>query len=117
VTPESQLWKSLKKANPKMFMQRIENSLSSGMPDVYFVNDFTGLAGMCELKVSRGKRKLVMKYPTHQRLWARKHMESGGDHLLVVKHLKDVLWFKGLAVLTPETSEPFYVGLDWPGIH
>ena len=93
-------------------MQRIENGLGRGTPDVYFAVGIDG--GMLELKVSSGKRKLVIDYPIHQRVWARKHVERGGYQLLAVEHLGEVYWWSGMASVHPEENEPFHTGLEWP---
>lgn len=82
------------------------------MPDLYFCAAMG--SGMAELKISSGKRKLVLRYPVHQRIWARDHVRAGGIHLLIVKHAGTVLWWFGESCAVPESVEPFHEGIHWP---
>ena len=111
--PESKFWEKLRKANPKKFMKRIENTASTGMPDVYFCVHPLG-SGMMELKISTGKRKLIIEYGTHQRGWARKHVAAGGNQFLVALHNDEALWWFGEKSIDPENHEPDHIGLKWP---
>lgn len=96
-------------------MRRIENTLEHGFPDCYWCCA-DGRAGLAELKISTTKTKITVRYPAHQRVWARKHIESGGNHLLIVHDRPNqrVLWYRGMGAVDPENHEPFHTGYNFP---
>lgn len=110
--PESKLYSKLKRINSAVYLHRVENTLSVGTPDVYFVAPDIG-AGWLELKVSSGKRKLILRYPPHQRVWARKHHMAGGLHYLVALHNDECLWWKGSDAVNPTLDNIHHTGFDF----
>jgi len=117
VRKESKMWSALKAANRGVFLKRVENGVSIGFPDIYFVG------GLAELKVSSGKRKFVIRsYTLAQRLWAREHVRAGGLHYLIVLHMQEFYWFRGHDSYGPDLLSSaeeaialaFHVGKHWP---
>lgn len=85
-----------------MFLERIENKLAAGLPDVYWQLPWIG--GWCELKVGRwGKERLMIDYPIHQRKWAQKYILAGGNYLLCVSVDKELWWWYGNEALVADT--------------
>jgi hypothetical protein len=112
VKPESKLYKTLRQKNPEPILERIENTLANGTPDLYFLAN--GESGWAELKVSLSASRLRLRYPPHQRIWTRRHVEAGGLSLLIVKMGDEVLWYRDRGAWAPEDSEPFHLGWVWP---
>ena len=72
--PEAQFWKTLKKNLPKnWFVNRIENRIGGGVPDVYICID--GYSIWLELKVTKTHRVSVSP---HQIAWHYSLSQSKG---------------------------------------
>ena len=81
--PEAQFWKTLKKNLPKnWFVNRIENRIGGGVPDVYICID--GYSIWLELKVTKTHRVSVSP---HQIAWHYSLSQSKGTSFYLVKAL------------------------------
>jgi len=81
--PEAQFWKTLKKNLPKnWFVNRIENRIGGGVPDVYICID--GYSIWLELKVTKSHRVSVSP---HQIAWHYSLSQSKGESFFLVKAL------------------------------
>ena len=83
---ESGLWKRIKKANPDAHLERIENSVGVGTPDVNFCT--SDASGWIELKylepTPTGHYNLSLKkYPTHQRNWHADYLKLANPYSFV----------------------------------
>ena len=81
--PEAQFWKTLKKNLPKnWFVNRIENRIGGGVPDVYICID--GYSIWLELKVTKNHRVSIS---SHQIAWHYAHYRAKGVSFFLVKTL------------------------------
>ena len=81
--PEAQFWSTLKKNLPKnWFVNRIENRIGGGVPDVYICID--GYSIWLELKVTKSHRVSVSP---HQIAWHYSLSQSKGESFFLVKAL------------------------------
>ena len=81
--PEAQFWNTLKKNLPKnWFVNRIENRIGGGVPDVYICID--GKSLWLELKVTKSHRVSVSP---HQIAWHYSLSQSKGESFFLVKTL------------------------------
>jgi len=102
---ESQLFNLIKKKDKFRFLQRVENSIDLGTPDVFYINN-EGYQGWMELKVINDKvknRKIVSpKWRPGQMAWARKYSKSADS----------ITWYLIIAInndiyITPEISKTY----------
>ena len=81
--PEAQFWNTLKKNLPKnWFVNRIENRIGGGVPDVYICID--GKSFWLELKVTKSHRVSVSP---HQIAWHYSLSQSKGESFFLLKAL------------------------------
>lgn len=104
---ESNLWKWLKKAISKdLYMERIENSASTGLADVFGYSRFHG-AFYIELKQcpkpKRKNSKLTFKTRMAQIIWHRKMNAVGARTWLLIKIGRENYVFQG-SFITPNFS-------------
>jgi len=106
---ESSFWNSLRKglmqaSNNRIFLERHENSLNSGTPDVHYC--LNAVSGWIELKY-------LPDYPVHadtlihlrhfndfQRLWLQRYYQAGGNAWLILRIKKDVYMIYGDPIQT-----------------
>lgn len=111
---ESSFWRSiriglLKASNNKILLQRIEDKLTLGIPDVHFC--YEGKTGWIELKVLKDYPKKVntpikINHLTpHQKQWHKNYTKSLGKSFVLLKVNKDAFLFDGnnLGCLTDST--------------
>ena len=89
---EAYLWAKVKKglekaSNNRIFLQRHEDKFCPGIPDVSFC--YEGVSGWIELKYlpkwpSKNSREIKHHTP-HQKLWAKRYIESGGNYFLLLQ--------------------------------
>ena len=98
---ESKLWGKIrdKKCNKSLFLQRIETSTGTGIPDLYWrFNGKNRPSGWAELKaVSRLTRDKTVKlgrkkFTMEQRNWIKTYYDTGGIVFLVVGVYVDDHW-------------------------
>lgn len=103
---ESKLWQRLKQNFKHLNLQRVESSITPGMPDIYFTHS-SGANGWIELKhVDVIKQKV--KFQPSQPNWIRKHVEDNGFVICIVqvgeesihvcqgKHIEGLIYGKNL---------------------
>lgn len=101
---ESSFWRSIKTglqkaSNNKIYLQRIEDKLSSGLPDVHFC--YKGKTGWIELKQLPEypiKIDTSIKIPhltIHQKQWHKNYYEAQGKSFALIKIKRDSYLFKG----------------------
>jgi len=82
MTPESKLWKRLKKSLKDFHLTRFENWAVPGVPDVHGCKD--GIPFWIELKVMKGNK---INLSPHQIMWNYKYSLYGGRSFIMAEHL------------------------------
>jgi hypothetical protein len=82
MTPESKLWKRLKKSLKDFHLTRFENWAVPGAPDVHGCKD--GIPFWIELKVMKGNK---INLSPHQIMWNYKYSLKGGRSFIMAEHL------------------------------
>jgi hypothetical protein len=101
---ESAMWRTLRtgllKAEPKIFLQRHEDKLINGLPDVHYC--YKGRNGWIELKYLKEfpKKKntpISIKHLTEFQLnWINNYLTYGGHVWILLRIEKEILLIKGV---------------------
>ncbi len=100
---ESGLWNRIRKANPNIFLKRIESVADAGVPDVTFASYPN--CGWIELKYFEPKPSLSYRltlkdYTTAQRRFHRDFVRAGGIVWLAVGVGSQTFWLMGKKAIT-----------------
>ena len=97
---ESSLWKTLNKNMKEYWVaDRIENSIGSGTPDVYYTIKGTGVGGWNELKhVHSWPKKWdtplrLPHFTKHQKAFLKQHGKIGGHMFVLLQVERDYMLF------------------------
>jgi len=86
--PEAKLWAKLSdyaKWRQDLYVERIENKIGAGMPDVLYHLPEYGKRGFIELKVQTGKS--LPHYTRAQRAWIKSRGDMSPGVFLLVKYI------------------------------
>ena len=96
---ESKFWEQMRQHLPIDYMERVENGVNNGMPDVHFLE--SGLSGWMELKAEE-KFPSKIDFQPGQPIWLDQYCKMGGTAFIVlhVKETGTIYIWEGLDAMT-----------------
>lgn len=91
---ESYFWQTVRSHIPEVHWSRIENVAGSGIPDLN--GCYGGKELWVELKMFRGKQ---ISLRNSQLVWTAKHLQAGGDVVLIARKDDEIWVFEGSVIL------------------